>query len=237
MKRRAVLPAFLVLFCLLTACGTQTVAPPVRPAVQSSELQFTAPAAGDPVAVLETGMGRISIRLFETQTPLAVDNFRRLAQKGSYNDTVFHRVQPDFAVQGGDPTGTGLQNDSAFGVPLYAEITGQLYHFSGAVCFAPTGGDPNTLGSQFYILATPADNINDAAADAMRQAGYREEVIDAYRQAGGAPYLDTGDTVFGQVYEGMDIVDRMAAVPTDADGRPVTDIQLLSVTVTTYPPA
>ena len=227
-NKKYLFPA-LLLCCIviLSGCG------PSRPAsVDSQELQFTTPAEGDPIALIETSMGTIKIVLYPKYAPKAVENFTRLAENGYYNGVLFHRIVKDFIIQGGDPTGTGTGGESVWGTPFETEITDLLHNYTGAVGMASSSENGN--GSQFYIVQTPADSVTDTMVDQMRAAGRREEVISTYQQAGGVPYLDYGYTVFAQVYEGMDVVDKIAKVKTDDREKPKKDVTITSVTISTY---
>ena len=212
---------------IITACGSTK-----RPTTfESTELQFTTPQNGDTIAIIQTSEGTIYMVLYPQYAPVAVDNFIRLAQSGYYDGTTFHRIVKDFIVQGGDPTGTGYGGMSIWGSYFEVEISGILHNYTGAVGMASTA---NGNGSQFYIVQTPQDNITDAHVQQMQSAGYREEVINAYLEVGGVPYLDNGYTVFGQVYSGMDVVDDIASVQTDDREKPKKDITIVSITITIY---
>jgi cyclophilin family peptidyl-prolyl cis-trans isomerase len=136
-------------------------------------------------ATLHTNHGAIEVELFPEDAPKTVDNFTTLAEKGFYDGVVFHRVIPDFMIQGGDPTGTGS------GGPGYTFEDEQNEHrvVRGALAMANAG--PNTNGSQFFIVT--ADECS---------------------------WLDGKHTVFGQVVNGMDVVDTISALETDGNDRP-----------------
>ena len=136
-------------------------------------------------ATLHTNHGAIELELFEGESPKTVENFRKLAEDGFYDGVIFHRIIPDFMIQGGDPTGTGS------GGPGYSfedELNDHPVE-RGALAMANAG--PNTNGSQFFIVTADA-----------------------------CPWLDGKHTVFGQVTNGMDVVDAISAVATDAADRP-----------------
>jgi peptidyl-prolyl cis-trans isomerase B (cyclophilin B) len=236
MKRALVrIMGVLLALILLVGCGKAGYAGSSRAQVRSDEVQFTHPTEGDTVALISTSMGDISIVLYPEYAPMAVENFIGLAQQGYYNGVSFHRVVADFAVQTGDATGTGTGGTSIWNGHSYpTELSDALHHYSGAVALAcAQDGSVGNL-SQFYIVQTPEDSIDKTAAKALTDAGVRQGVADAYRSAGGAPYLDGQDTVFGQVYSGMDVVDAIGAVECDENGRPLEDVTILSVTVSTY---
>ncbi|WP_367925419.1 peptidylprolyl isomerase [uncultured Ruthenibacterium sp.] len=220
----------------LTGCSDQTgFAGSSRKAIESSETQFAEPSSDAQVAILSTSMGDISIVLFPEYAPMAVENFVGLAQQGYYNGNLFHRVVADFIIQTGDATQTGSGGASIWNNNSYPnELSDQLHHYSGAVALARAADGSVGNLSQFYIVQTPEDSINKNTADELLQAGVRQEVVDTYKSAGGAPYLDGQDTVFGQVYDGMDVVDAIAQAECDENGRPLENITLNSVTITTY---
>lgn len=179
-----------------------------------------------PKAKITTSMGEITVQLFPSQAPKAVKNFVSLAQDHYYDGTIFHRVIPEFMIQGGDPTGTGMGGESIYGAPFEDEFSSDLFNIRGALSMANAG--PNTNGSQFFIVQStqiPADLIEQ-----MKAANYPKEVIDMY-QNGGTPWLDHRHTVFGQVMQGLDVVDQMAAVHTDPQDKPVKDIKIESVVI------
>ncbi len=202
-----------------------------RKEYSSEELQFTAPAQGAPVAVFDTSAGEVRAVLYPDKAPQACENFIALAQRGYYDGTVFYRVESGFCIEGGlDGAGGSTTAWGGSGYP--AETTDALHHYSGALCAAMnTNGEG---GSVFYILQTlPEAPAADLLAQ-MESAGCRQAVIDAYKAVGGAPYLDYTDTVFGQVYSGMDVVDAIAQAETDEAMAPLEPIVVNRVTITTY---
>ena len=228
MLRKLVL-LFLLPLCLLSGCRA---AEPQQTAFESDELQFAHPVAGDTIAVFDTSMGEIRAVLFPDGAPRAVENFVTLARQGYYDGLSFHRVIEDFLIQSGDPTGTGTGGQSAFGGYFADEISDRLHNYTGALAMANSGEDSN--GSQFFIVATGADSVSRQLADKMLTAGWRQEVVDAYRACGGAPYLDSRHTVFGQVYQGMETVYKIAAQATDENDRPKQEILLNRVQIAEY---
>lgn len=246
MKRAICLLPVLAL-ALLCACGSQNKkTPPTRPdALTSSERQFTAPQDGDIIAVFDTSLGEVRAVLYPDAAPMAVYNFVGLARSGYYDNTTIWRSEYGFAVQGGDATGTGTGGSTIWSNnPYPLEASADLKHYAGALCAAfATGGDVTGGNSQFYFVTALPDSVRSGDQQAELTAnGYTDAQVAAYAAVGGLPYLDNTDTVFGQVYEGMDVVDAMACVETtkDDDGndtyRPVEDaaITINSVTITTY---
>lgn len=234
-----------LLALLLAACSGQESghALPDRPAVESGERQFTAPSDGDLIAIFDTSLGEVRAVLYPDAAPMAVENFVGLARTGYYNDTVIWRSEYGFAVQGGDATGTGTGASTIWSNnPYPLEASADLRHYAGALCAAfASGGDVSGGNSQFYFVTALPGSVNKSMQEELAANGYTESQIAAYADAGGLPYLDNTDTVFGQVYQGMEVVDAMACAPTgvNEDGsdtfRPQEDIVIRTVTITTYP--
>ena len=204
-----------------------------RPAVESGELQFTHPAAGDPIAVFDTSAGVFKAVLFPAQAPQAYDNFVGLVQSGYYNGLTVSRVEQEFLIeagQGADGKGTTIWNGSRYPI----EVSDKLHHYSGALCMATDAS--GQCASVFYVMDTlpGGDSVSQELTDQMNGAGYRAEVVSAYQTAGGAPYLDYTDTVLGQVYEGMDVVDAIGQAAVDGNQKPTEPITINSVTISNY---
>lgn len=179
-----------------------------------------------PKATIKTNYGDIQVQLFPEQAPKSVENFVGLAKKGYYDGIIFHRVIPDFMIQGGDPTGTGMGGESLWGNQFEDEFSQEVFNLRGALSMANAG--PNTNGSQFFIVQKTGLDVG--MADQMTQAGYPEEVVTAYGN-GGTPWLDFRHTVFGAVSDGMDIVDKIAAVATGAQDKPVKDVVIETIAI------
>ncbi|WP_457923159.1 peptidylprolyl isomerase [Enterococcus faecalis] len=182
--------------------------------------------AKGPKAVIKTNRGDITVQLFPEQAPKTVKNFVELAKKGYYDGVIFHRVIPDFMIQGGDPTGTGMGGESIYGEAFEDEFSRDVFNLRGALSMANAG--PNTNGSQFFVVTN-----QDVPAQMMSQledAGFPEEIIEAYKQ-GGTPWLDFRHTVFGHVVDGMDVVDEIGGVQRDAQDRPTFDVVMDTVEI------
>jgi cyclophilin family peptidyl-prolyl cis-trans isomerase len=171
----------------------------------------------EPVLEIKTNMGTIKVKLYK-ETPLHRDNFFKLATTGFYNGLLFHRVIPGFMIQAGDPLSKDPAQVKKYGTggPGYnvpAEILPELKHKKGALAAARKGdaANPNreSSGSQFYI-------VQDAQACAQ---------------------LDGAYTVFGETLEGLEVIDKIAAVPTGAAKKdlPNTPVVIESVTVVDVP--
>ena len=236
-KQIARICATLILGSMLTGCAKGTGSKNyVRPAYQSdSEIQYQTPAEGAPTATIVTSMGTIKAVLYPTLAPMAVENFIGLAQQGYFNGIKFHRVVKDFVVQSGDATGTGEGGASIWNNNPYAtEITDKLHHYSGALSMAHPSGDTTQNLSQFYIVQTPKDNIDKTLAEKLTAAGVREAVVSTYKSVGGAPYLDNLNTVFGQIYRGMNVIDAIGNAECNDNDQPLEDILIESVTIGAY---
>lgn len=210
MKRLSLL-LFVAAFLMLSSCGKTS-----------------------PYALIETDMGTIKIKLYES-VPGHTNNFIKLAKEGFYDDLLFHRVMNGFMIQGGDPNsrnaapGTHLGNGGP-GYTVPAEIGN--YHFRGSLAGArlPDSVNPQkeSSGSQFYIVH--GSPVTDAMLDGVeRQKGikYTAGERELYKKVGGYPgALDNEYTVYGEVVSGMETVDKIALTPTDGSNRPFEDVKM-----------
>ena len=176
---------------------------------------------------METSMGTIKIKLFPEHAPKAVENFVKHSEEGYYDGLIFHRVIKDFMIQGGDPSGNGTGGESIYGKPFEDEFSKNLYNLRGALSMANSGS--NTNGSQFFIVQS--SSLDPAMKEQMEKAGYPKEIIEAYNKNGGTPWLDHRHTVFGQVIDGMDIVDKIANTPVGAQDKPKKDVIIEKIKV------
>ncbi|MBR5135085.1 MAG: peptidylprolyl isomerase, partial [Clostridia bacterium] len=225
--------------------------------------QLDAPQVGEEIAIMHTNMGDIYIRFFPDEAPKAVENFKTHAKNGYYDGVTFHRVINDFMIQGGDPSGDGTGGESIWGEDFEDEFSPSLGNLRGSLAMANTG-EPTTNGSQFFINQAPADTSSFAAYRKLweankasypydtfaeffaAQAGLdpkklTDEILALYEKQGGNINLDgplsadgTGHTVFGQVFKGMDVVDKIASAQVDANDKPLTDMVINSIEITTY---
>jgi peptidyl-prolyl cis-trans isomerase B (cyclophilin B) len=148
-------------------------------------------------ATLHTNHGVLEVELFDDDAPKTVENFRKLAADGFYDGVVFHRVIPDFMIQGGDPTGTGM------GGPGYTFEDEFNEHKVDRGALAMANAGPNTNGSQFFVVTAEA-----------------------------TPWLDGKHTVFGRVTSGMQVVDTISQVATDASDKPLEAVVIERVELT-----
>jgi peptidyl-prolyl cis-trans isomerase B (cyclophilin B) len=176
---------------------------------------------------LHTNKGDIDLALFPEVAPKTVENFKELSKKGYYDGIIFHRIIKDFMIQGGDPTGTGMGGESIYGDAFEDEFSAEVFNLYGALSMANAG--PNTNGSQFFIVTAP--NVPAQMLGQLKEAGFPEEIIEAYESKGGTPWLDHRHTVFGHVVNGMDVVLDIQAQETGAQDKPVEDVVITSVTV------
>ncbi len=192
--------------------------------------QLAAPKSNDTVAVIKTTMGDIKVKFFPEHAPKAVENFTTHAKNGYYDGIIFHRVIRDFMIQGGDPNGTGTGGKSIWGRPFEDEFTPELHNLRGAFSMANAG--PCTNGSQFFIVH--ASSVPDGMTEQMKELpdSYPADCVEAYEKVGGTPWLDYHHTVFGQVYDGMDVVDAIASAAVDGRDKPIDEIKILGIDVT-----
>ncbi len=181
---------------------------------------------------IDTYYGRIVVRLYN-ETPLHRNNFIELVKSGFYDNCLFHRVINNFMIQGGDPNSKNSDKGEMLGMggPGYtipAEIDSRFYHKKGAIAAARQGDAVNPLkassGSQFYIVQGQV--YSNAQINAFISMGkvFTEQQIKDYTTIGGTPHLDGEYTVFGEITEGFDVLDKIAALPVDAYNRPLQDV-------------
>ena len=191
--------------------------------------------------LLQTSMGDLVIRLSDS-TPLHRDNFLKLVKVGFYDSVLFHRVIKNFMIQGGDP----ISKTAAAGIPLGnggpsytipAEFRTTLFHKKGVIAAARQGDNVNpqkaSSGSQFYIVQGKI--FTDSALDVLETTRLNGKKIpsnkrEVYKTLGGTPHLDDNYTVFGEVIKGIEVVDKIAVVPTSTGAdrdRPLEDVRII----------
>ena len=204
MRRFAYL-GLLIMGGLLAFNGDASAATPAKTTKGKSE---AAPAAskagaGEDVAVLKTSMGTIVFKFYEKDAPKHVANFKKLANSGFYDGTTFHRVIPGFMIQGGDPNSKDADrsNDGLGGSGTNVPAEFNANKHLRGTVSMARAQDPNSASSQFFICVKPT------------------------------PFLDGQYSVFGQVLEGMDVVDKIVAVPRDARDNPLDKVVMEKVTI------
>lgn len=190
--------------------------------------------------IFKTSMGDITIALYDN-TPLHKENFLKLVKSDYYNDILFHRIIQGFMIQTGDPDSKGAPAGKMLGSggPDYtipAEFRKENYHKRGAVAAARQGDQVNptkaSSGSQFYIVDGKKFTQAELSQITMSYGTtFTKEQIEVYTTIGGAPFLDMQYTVFGEVVEGMDVVDKIAAQKKDRFDRPFNDIKIISTKI------
>lgn len=239
--KKVFLPVVAVLLLLLSACNTVNY---ILPESFEDADQLLMPEEGELIAIFDTSFGEMRVRLFPGQAPKAVENFMKLAQKGYYNDITFHRILVDFIVQSGDPTGTGSGGTSIWGKGFEDEFDTKLYHYRGALSYArsSTANDGEKNMSQFFFV-TKNEKFYSVDVNKLLNRGYTEAAANAYLNARGDYTLDAlfnrydsddSFVVFGQLYEGWDVLDAIAAVEVDGNQKPLEDVKLNKITITTY---
>ncbi len=177
--------------------------------------QTDKPIAGETIATIKTNHGEMKIRLFPEIVGVAAENFAELARQGKYDGAPFHRIISGFMIQGGDFTnknGTGGHAAKGPGSTIGDKYDARLSHIRGAVSWAKTSM-PHSIGSQFFIVhPEEGTHFLDHPEDGGPADGY---------------------TVFGQLYEGFDVLDTIAGVKTDRMDRPYDDVTIESVTIAT----
>ncbi len=200
--RRFGLLVLLVMGGLLTQDNGASAATPAKAAKGKPEVA-TPVKLGEDVAVLKTSLGTIVFRFYEKDAPKHVANFRKLAGSEFYNGTTFHRVIPGFMIQGGDPNSKDADrtNDGKGSAGYTIPAEFNQNKHLRGTVSMARAQDPNSASCQFFICVKPA------------------------------PFLDGKYSVFGQVVEGMDVVDKIVSVPRDSNENPIDKIVMEKVTI------
>jgi len=190
---------------------------------------------------IKTTKGTMQGILYEN-TPMHTENFIELIKKKHYNNILFHRVINNFMIQAGDPDSKNAakgimlgRGDLGYTIP--PEFNPEYIHKKGAIAAArqPDNINPGkeSSGSQFYIVQ--GQTFTDEQLNAFEQKGLRIPFSDTHREVyktiGGTPHLDFGYTVFGEITQGLEVIDAIAGVETDKNDRPLEDIRILSITI------
>lgn len=201
-------------------------------------LQYEEILPNDEVAVITTTVGTIRIRLFPDEAPKTVAHFKKLAEEGFYNDQLIFAQKENMTLITGadDETGGSGKLATDDGKALQPEITANLWHFSGAV--SVFGYQENRFSgkyladSRFFILGDvkPTSDM----ANEMTDCGFPEEVVEKYKEYGGFPQFTGAYTVFGHVYDGMDVVNELTQMKTTGDWSVLKDAKIEKIEISTY---
>jgi cyclophilin family peptidyl-prolyl cis-trans isomerase len=188
-----------------TPTPTATTSPTTSPTTNPTAMKTPDDAVSAHKVTLKTSKGDINLTLYPENTPMTVTNFATLGKRGYYNGIIFHRVIKDFVIQGGDPTGTGTGGESIYGQEFPNELNTEHQFKVGSLAMANAGKDTN--GSQFFIV-TEAGSLSALTPDLY--------------------------TLFGEVSDdaSMQVVHDIAAVPTDANDKPVDDVKITGFEIT-----
>lgn len=201
-------------------------------------VQLESPADGQDMAVMTTDKGVIKFVLYPEYAPKAVDNFKKLVKEGFYNNTKVFGGMNDTAFLAGATDDTGLKGKTQDDKMIENEYHDNLWHFGGAVSIYgnETGWfnkHKETGDSRFMINTDIA--VSEEVLTQMEQGGYPQAVIDGFKEKGGLPNFTRNYAVFGQVIEGMDVVNAITADGFDEETqRPKTEIKIISIELTTY---
>lgn len=195
------------------------------------EKQMALPEKGETIAIIHVkNFGDIKVKFFEDVAPKAVENFITHAKEGYYDGLIFHRVIDEFMIQGGDPEGTGYGGESIWGEGFGTELDYNLVPYRGSLCMAMSSA-PNSIGSQFFITQA---HYSEKMESNLKTMGYPSGLLEQYEAYGGYLSLYLQYTVFGQVYEGIEVVDAIAGVATNSSDKPLEDVVIESIEVKTY---
>ncbi len=184
--------------------------------------------------IIQTNYGSMTLVLYD-DAPLHKANFLKLSREGFYDGQIFHRLIKDFMIQGGDPNSRNasrgeLLGQGGPGYTIPAEINSKYYHKKGALAAARKGDNVNpakeSSGSQFYIIQGSVFTKQqlDMMVERNIHKRFTTEEIKAYTTMGGSPHLDGGYTVFGEIIEGFDVLEKLMDVPVDSYDRPLSDL-------------
>lgn len=216
------------------AAKKNTVANKAQLAAKTNTITITSKIKTDPVRVkIITGFGEIIVRLSDS-TPLHRDNFVKLVKEGFYDSLLFHRIIPNFMIQGGDPSskyapaGELVGNGGGDMARIPAEFHPSLYHKKGALA-AARDGNPQMASSacQFYLVQGTI--FNDAQLNMLEQqrgSKFSPEQRSVYTTVGGTPQLDMAYTVFGEVESGLEVITQIIHLQRDDNNRPLGDVRM-----------
>ena len=222
MKKKTIVFAFLMIGFMMTAAAQKKKSK--GEVIDSSKLER--------MVLISTDFGDMKVKLYNA-TPKHRDNFIKLAGEGFYDSLLFHRVIQTFMIQGGDPQSKNAPPEmhlgsGDIGYTIPAEFVDSIHHKKGALCAARTNNPEKASSScQFYIVQGQV--FKNEQLDAMEnQLGHKFTAAERrdYSTIGGTPQLDRSYTVYGEVVEGLDVIDKIAAVKTAPGDRPIQDVRM-----------
>lgn len=185
--------------------------------------------------LISTSFGDMVVELYD-ETPQHKDNFVKLVKERFYDGTLFHRIIPNFMIQGGDPdskeAAPNIQlGNGGPGYTIPAEFVDGLYHKKGVLAAARLGDAVNpkkeSSGSQFYLVQGQIFSEEKLRSLGLRSGKkYTEEQAKTYGAIGGTPHLDGAYTVFGEVVKGLDVIELIANQKRDKNNRPLKDVEM-----------
>lgn len=252
-KAAALLAACALCIPLFTGCGNS-----IDPST-IEYIQLEQPKEGEDIAIVETSMGDITVLLYTEEVPEVVQNFKDLVNQGFYDNQIVFHVEPAAgAVATGSSTPDGNGGDSNTGKPKKAQYSSNLWPFSGSVaalCYEAGAfwNKSNYYDSRFFFIGDV--DVSDDVVSEMEQYNFPAMMKNTFIQYGGVPQFGQYHTVFGKIISGMDVVDAILALPltyepADAaasdssttqeqlsNNRPVEDVVIRKITLSTYDPA
>lgn len=191
--------------------------------------QLKPPEKGEEIVLMTTELGIVKMRLFPDVAPKAVENFKVLVKEGRYDGKVFHRIKKDYFIHSEE----GIERESIWGEAFEDEFNKDYRHFYGALSMANSG--PNTNTSGFFIVqrSDMEDDIIELMEEIGDEGGFSDGVIKGYKKLGGGYDWDDKHTVFGQVFQGMDVVDAIANTDT-VGGEPIKEIVIEKIEILEY---
>lgn len=234
MKAKTILLAVLSLACFSVTAQVKKTTQKTKPVEVNRTAAKRSSVKDKSIRVkITTDSGIIIVKLYDS-TPLHRDNFVKLVNQKFYDSLMFHRIIPDFMIQGGDPMSKNATAGSMLGMGggdmarIPAEFRPYLFHKKGALA-AARDGNPEKASSacQFYIVEGRVSN--DKELDMIQQQKgikFSPEQRQAYTTVGGTPFLDQDYTVFGEVVSGLEVIDKIINVPRDANNRPLGDVRM-----------
>lgn len=215
---------FLICLGLMLAIGTNTFAQKKKKSMEK--------AVTDTLIEITTDYGTMKLKLYK-ETPLHRANFMKLVSEGFYDSLLFHRVIKGFMIQGGDPDSKNaapgkMLGSGDVGYKIPAELIDTLYHKKGVLAAARDGNpEKASSGCQFYIVqGKPMTQAEITQAEQRLGFTMSEKQKSDYMTIGGSPWLDRNYTVFGEIVEGLDVIDKIAAAKTLPGDRPETDVRM-----------